>query len=204
MLTPEYVFYGTLLHKPISLSLTPEKNEITFCYDLSLFSRVLFSGKLKHPTFCSLSLSLSTEPHLNFNSHFSKSTQKQEEMGRATRWLKALFGIESRETVIREYSGDRDKRRSSGVLCYNPTTIPPNITPAEAEWLRSFYSQPDTEQSKHARAVAAATAAAADAAVAAAQAAALVVRLTSRGCGNRERWAAANIQRVFRGHLVIN
>ncbi|KAL8037690.1 hypothetical protein ABFX02_11G054300 [Erythranthe guttata] len=128
-------------------------------------------------------------------------------MGRATRWLKGLFGVEAKENDRMEYSVVH--RWSSGdsvpgpiVLCRNPATIPPNITPAEAAWLRSFYSEPDTEQSKHARAVAAATAAAADAAVAAAQAAAEVVRLTSHGRG-REKWAAAAlIQRVFRGHLA--
>ncbi|KAI3447046.1 hypothetical protein Pfo_003711 [Paulownia fortunei] len=138
-------------------------------------------------------------------------------MGRATRWLKGLFGIKSKEKDTREYSvHPKDKNRwSSGhsvrdasVLCHNPTTIPPNITPAEASWLRSFYSEPDNEQNKHARAVAAATAAAADAAVAAAQAAVAVVRLTSQGRGtatfggSREKWAAVKIQIVFRGYLA--
>ncbi|KAL7093687.1 hypothetical protein ACP275_11G054600 [Erythranthe tilingii] len=130
-------------------------------------------------------------------------------MGRATRWLKGLFGVETKENDRMEYSvvhrwSSGNSVRGPIVLCRNPATIPPNITPAEAAWLRSFYSEPDTEQSKHARAVAAATAAAADAAVAAAQAAAEVVRLTSHGRGGRrEKWAAAAmIQRVFRGHLA--
>ncbi|KAK6151854.1 hypothetical protein DH2020_014489 [Rehmannia glutinosa] len=129
-------------------------------------------------------------------------------MGRATRWLKRLFGINSKEKDGMEYSVQpKDKRRwRSGplvrdgtVLCHNFTTMPPNITPAEAAWLRSFYSEPDNEQKQHARAVAAATAVAADAAVAAAQAAAAVVRLTSQG---REKWAAAKIQTAFRGYLA--
>lgn len=136
-------------------------------------------------------------------------------MGRATRWLKSLFGIKVKEKETKEYSGGDRNRWSSGnsgrdddVLCNNPATIPPNITPAEAAWLRSFYSESDKEQSKHAIAVAAASAAAADAAVAAAQAAVAVVRLTNQGRGTllvgsgRERSAAVKIQKLFRGYLA--
>lgn len=139
-------------------------------------------------------------------------------MGRATRWLKGLFGIKKdKDQTENPNSGDgKDKKRrnfghsgrGSTGLTQNPATIPPNITPAEASWLRSnYFSESENEQSKHAIAVAAATAAAADAAVAAAQAAAVVVRLTSQGRGNmfsgsRERWAALKIQTVFRGYLV--
>ncbi|KAL0346637.1 UNVERIFIED_CONTAM: hypothetical protein Scaly_1679700 [Sesamum calycinum] len=141
-------------------------------------------------------------------------------MGRATRWLKGLFGIKIKEKERREYSGDgkgKEGRWSAGhsgrddavgTLCHNPATIPPNITPAEAAWLRSFYDESDKERNKHAIAVAAATAAAADAAVAAAQAAVAVVRLTSQGRGtavfggSREKWAAVKIQTVFRGYLA--
>lgn len=134
-------------------------------------------------------------------------------MGRATRWLKGLFGIK-RDKENKENSNSATKgsphvhsERDSKGLCHNPTTIPPNISPAEAAWLQSFYSESETEQSKHAIAVAAATAAAADAAVAAAQAAAAVVRLTSHGRdtmfgGGHQRLAAVKIQTVFRGYLA--
>ncbi|XP_016467051.1 protein IQ-domain 26-like [Nicotiana tabacum] len=152
-------------------------------------------------------------------------------MGKAIRWLKGLFGIRKLENNHKEteekdristtcfgHSG-RDTTTATvtatataisaaaGGLCHNPTTIPPNITPAEAAWLSSFYGQDsDKEQSKHAIAVAAATAAAADAAVAAAQAAVAVVRLTSQSRNTavfgREKWAATKIQTVFRGFLA--
>ncbi|XAR67061.1 hypothetical protein NMG60_11013486 [Bertholletia excelsa] len=123
-------------------------------------------------------------------------------MGRATRWLRGLFGAK------KDREQQQKDHRSAGGLCHNPATIPPNITPAEAAWLRSFYDETtENEQSKHAIAVAAATAAAADAAVAAAQAAVAVVRLTSNGrgtmfAGGRERWAAVKIQSVFRAYLA--
>lgn len=136
-------------------------------------------------------------------------------MGRATRWLKGLFGMKKdRDHKSNSNSGDRsDKKggsfgRDSDALCHNPATIPPNLTLAEAAWLRSRYTETEKEQNKHAIAVAAATAAAADAAVAAAQAAVAVVRLTSNGRGtmfgggSHEKWAAVKIQTVFRGYLV--
>nr|XP_027068867.1 protein IQ-DOMAIN 14-like isoform X2 [Coffea arabica]XP_027069368.1 protein IQ-DOMAIN 14-like isoform X2 [Coffea arabica]XP_027069399.1 protein IQ-DOMAIN 14-like isoform X2 [Coffea arabica] len=145
-------------------------------------------------------------------------------MGRATRWLKSLFGIkrDKGQKEINPNSGSQRENKWTGMghsgrdtadgLCSNPNTIPPNITPAEAAWLRSFYADSgDKEQSKHAIAVAAATAAAADAAVAAAQAAVAVVRLTSQGRGgsmfgggggSREKWAVTKIQSVFRGFLA--
>ncbi|KAL2479892.1 IQ-domain 26 [Abeliophyllum distichum] len=119
-------------------------------------------------------------------------------MGRTKRWLKGLFGMKK----------DRDRKQNSTMpLCNKSTTIPPDITPAEAAWLRSFHKESETEQNKHAMAVAAATAAAADAAMAAAQVAATVVRLTGQGRGrlfycSRETWAAVRIQTVFRGYLA--
>lgn len=137
-------------------------------------------------------------------------------MGKATRWLKSLFGLKKEKE--QPNSGDRKQSkwyspghsgRESVALCHNPATIPPNLSPAEAAWIRSCYTEEtEKEQNKHAIAVAAATAAAADAAVAAAQAAVAVVRLTSHGRGTmfggggRERFAAVKIQNVFRGYLA--
>ncbi|KAL1356562.1 hypothetical protein HN51_008561 [Arachis hypogaea] len=148
-------------------------------------------------------------------------------MGRATRWLKNLFGIrrdkeQQHKQENSNYGDPRSMKFSSSssttsaaqrnssnsrVLCHNPATIPPNISPAEAAWLQSFYNETEKEQNKHAIAVAAATAAAADAAVAAAQAAVAVVRLTSHGRGTmlgagHEICAATKIQTVFRGYLA--
>ncbi|CAL0322148.1 unnamed protein product [Lupinus luteus] len=123
-------------------------------------------------------------------------------MGRASRWLKNLFGIKRGKE--QQYIENLNSR----VLCHNPATIPPNLSPAEAAWLSSFCKETDKEQNKHAIAVAAATAAAADAVVAAAQAAVAVVRLTSIGRGStmfgggHEMWAALKIQTLFRGFLA--
>ncbi|XP_019166865.1 PREDICTED: protein IQ-DOMAIN 14-like [Ipomoea nil] len=128
-------------------------------------------------------------------------------MGKVIKWLKGLF-------TTRQSNGGRSGSGGATAatgLCHNPTTIPPNITPAEAAWLSSFYGPSGGEEhSNHAAiAVAAATAAAADAAVAAAHAAAAaVVRIASRERGRggplfcRERWAAIKIQAAFRGYLA--
>ncbi|KAK8595564.1 hypothetical protein V6N13_000271 [Hibiscus sabdariffa] len=134
-------------------------------------------------------------------------------MGKTIRWLKSLFGMKNSEAYSN--SGDRQKdngRYTAGhsgrqLLCHDPTTIPPNISTAEAVWLSAYCNETEKEQNKHAIAVAAATAAAADAAVAAARAAAEVVRLTSHGRGTMfggrtERWAAVKIQTIFRGYLA--
>ncbi|KAM6583297.1 hypothetical protein CsatB_010299 [Cannabis sativa] len=136
-------------------------------------------------------------------------------MGKAMRWLKGLFGMKKeKDYKPNSNSGDRKDKTvfSSGKeysdgLCHNPATIPPNLSSAEASWLRSYYNDTEKEQNKHAIAVAAATAAAADAAVAAAQAAVAVVRLTSHGRGtmfqgSHEKWAVVKIQTVFRGYLA--
>ncbi|KAJ8493901.1 hypothetical protein OPV22_015622 [Ensete ventricosum] len=145
-------------------------------------------------------------------------------MGRATRWLRSLWGGKKESKDPKEFSrcsgGGEDRRekkrwsfgkpaKDAGevVLGQNASTA----AAVEAAWFRSFYAESDKEQSKHAIAVAAATAAAADAAVAAAHAAVAVVRLTTRGTGaaldsGRERWyaaaAAVKIQTSFRGYLA--
>ncbi|KAJ8476679.1 hypothetical protein OPV22_020406 [Ensete ventricosum] len=140
-------------------------------------------------------------------------------MGRATRWLRRLWGGKKENKEAKDssgFSGGEDRRekkrwsftkpaRDTGdvLLGQNATTA----AAVEAAWFRSFYSESEKEQSKHAIAVAAATAAAADAAVAAAQAAVAVVRLTSQGRGaisggSLERRAAVKIQTAFRGYLA--
>lgn len=142
-------------------------------------------------------------------------------MGRATRWFRGILGMKKEKEKDQQSGEDsnsvngggdkKDKKRWSfgkSGRGYS-SQIPPVIIPAnnanDSAWLRSYISE--TEQNKHAIAVAAATAAAADAAVAAAQAAVAVVRLTSHGRGTlfnggRERWAAMKIQTVFKGYLA--
>lgn len=80
-----------------------------------------------------------------------------------------------------------------------------NVT-ASSQAVQTAATDIQSEQRKHAMAVAAATAAAADAAVAAAQAAAAVIRLASPASnGSVEEVAAAiKIQSVFRSHLVCS
>ncbi|KAE9585995.1 hypothetical protein Lal_00010095 [Lupinus albus] len=122
-------------------------------------------------------------------------------MGRATRWLKNLFGIK------RDKEQQHKENSNSRILCHNPATIPPNLSTAEAAWLQSFYKETDNEQNKHALAVAEATATAANAAVAAAQAAVVMVRLTSHDrstmfSGGHQMCAAIKVQTLFRGFLA--
>ncbi|KAJ1393562.1 IQ motif, EF-hand binding site [Sesbania bispinosa] len=68
-------------------------------------------------------------------------------MGRAIRWLKGLFGIKKdREHKENSNSGTKwsppvHSERDSKGLCHNPTTIPPNISPAEAAWLAAVKIQ---------------------------------------------------------------
>ncbi|KAL9661079.1 hypothetical protein QQ045_025899 [Rhodiola kirilowii] len=131
-------------------------------------------------------------------------------MGRATRWLKGLFGSRKDKTPSVQSSDLWNKRSSSAKSNSsgsNNQLKPTTTAAAEAAWMRSYIAESDKEQNRHAIAVAAATAAAADAAVAAAQAAVAVVRLTSNGRGTlfgggRERWAALKIQSVFKGFLA--
>ncbi|CAM8958933.1 unnamed protein product [Rhodiola kirilowii] len=131
-------------------------------------------------------------------------------MGRATRWLKGLFGSRKDKTPSVQSSDLWNKRSSSAksnLSGSNNQLKPTTTAAAEAAWMRSYIAESDKEQNRHAIAVAAATAAAADAAVAAAQAAVAVVRLTSNGRGTlfgggRERWAALKIQSVFKGFLA--
>ncbi|XP_024971644.1 protein IQ-DOMAIN 14-like [Cynara cardunculus var. scolymus] len=139
-------------------------------------------------------------------------------MGKATRWFRGLLGMKDKENVDNLNSGDRrEKKRWSFAKPLKESQVPapapamghinPSVSASNAVWLRSYMSETQKEQNKHAIAVAAATAAAADAAVAAAQAAVAVVRLTNNGRGTlygggTERWAAVKIQTVFRAHLA--
>lgn len=139
-------------------------------------------------------------------------------MGKASRWFKGLLGMKKDKENVDNMSNSSDKRdkkrwsfgkssKESIGVGDNPVNFPGGVPAVDSNWLRSYISENEKEQSKHAIAVAAATAAAADAAVAAAQAAVAVVRLTSQGrgamfTGGREKWAAAKIQTVFRGYLV--
>ncbi|XP_028943590.1 protein IQ-domain 26-like isoform X2 [Malus domestica] len=120
-------------------------------------------------------------------------------MGRATRWLKGLFGIKTKDKHQKPISASGDFKAKKGssfgredaaatLLCHSPATIPPNISPSEVAWLRSYYTETEKEQNKQAIAVA-------------------VVRLTSHGRGTmfggaRERWAAVKVQTCFRGYLA--
>ncbi|KNA21227.1 hypothetical protein SOVF_044900 [Spinacia oleracea] len=80
-------------------------------------------------------------------------------MGKATRWLKGIFGIKNnnitKDNNQDDNSGYRKRHsfggstRNSGSkkgLCNNPATVPPNITPSEAAWLKSYYEDSEKEQ----------------------------------------------------------
>ncbi|KAF9685238.1 hypothetical protein SADUNF_Sadunf03G0034000 [Salix dunnii] len=135
-------------------------------------------------------------------------------MGRATRWVKGLLGMKKdrdkeRDDVATLISSDKKEKKrwsfSKSGKGDAPVTLSGNMK--DAAWLRSYLSETERQQNKHAIAVAAATAAAADAAVAAAQTAVAVVRFTSHGRGTmfdggKEKWAAVKIQTVFRGYLA--
>ncbi|KAI4355575.1 hypothetical protein L6164_004334 [Bauhinia variegata] len=136
-------------------------------------------------------------------------------MGKATRWLKGLLGMKKeKESSVSSGSLGSDKKvekkrwsfAKSGKdpdVDQSPVSIATGVPATDNAWLRSYITDTEKEQNKHAIAVAAA----ADAAVAAAQAAVAVVRLTSHGrgtlfSGGRESWAAERIQTVFRGFLA--
>ncbi|CAL0326029.1 unnamed protein product [Lupinus luteus] len=139
-------------------------------------------------------------------------------MGKATRWLKGLFGMKKEKVnndsnLVSLVHDNKEKRRCSfGKQGKDIATASPNsdvtVSPSgNNAWLRSYITESENEQNKHAIAVAAATAAAADAAMAAAHAAVVVVRLTSYGrgtlfSGSREKWAAVKIQTFFKGYLA--
>lgn len=105
-----------------------------------------------------------------------------------------------------ENSSSGDRREKKRWTFHKSGTVPESDLASDGRWTRSYMAEADSQQSKHAIAVAAATAAVADAAVAAAQAAVVVVRLTSqgreRGYGREIHRAAIKVQSVFRGYLA--
>ncbi|CAA7040114.1 unnamed protein product [Microthlaspi erraticum] len=120
-------------------------------------------------------------------------------MGRTARWFKGLLGFKK--------SSERQSRVSSGVSEKGGQDSGDINLRTDPVWLRTFLSDTEKEQNKHAIAVATATATAAEAAVSAAKAAAEVVKLTGEGRAGdiikrEERWAAVQIQKVFRGSLA--
>ncbi|PHU16596.1 hypothetical protein BC332_12291 [Capsicum chinense] len=147
-------------------------------------------------------------------------------MGKATRWFKGLLGMnkDKQNVGMLNSSEKRDKKRwsfrrksSKESTGENLVNFSGSVSEVYTNWLKSYISEKETEQRKHAIAAgaaaataaaaagdAAATAAAAagDAAVAAAQVAAAMVRLTSQGRGGMFKWAATKIQSVFRGYLA--
>ncbi|KAK8956204.1 hypothetical protein KSP40_PGU009722 [Platanthera guangdongensis] len=133
-------------------------------------------------------------------------------MGRATRWLRSLFGgkkngKEHKGSTASAVPDERREKRRWSFKSARDSGEPAALGSGGSTWLKSLYAETEKEQSKHAIAVAAATAAAADAAVTAAQAAVAVLQLTSHGRsgkpGGFPEWlAAVKIQRVFRGYLA--
>lgn len=142
-------------------------------------------------------------------------------MGKATRWLRGLFG--GKKPDLDAPAVSQKRRQWSFVVPFREKKKrrPGPAAAAGAEERKCFYggafvaAQDDDEQRKHGVALAAATAAVAEAAVAAAQAATAVVRLTSSGratpasfsslasaFGKEEKTAASKIQAAFRGYLV--
>ncbi|RRT77719.1 hypothetical protein B296_00020040 [Ensete ventricosum] len=144
-------------------------------------------------------------------------------MGRATKWLRSLFGWKKVDPAS-DVEPAKEKRRWGFMRPFREkeqqqrkgeqatAVVTEERKGSYREVPKPFGAADEEEQNKRAIAVAAATAAVAEAAVAAAQAAAAVVRLTSSGrsalgffsaaAGKREEWAAIKIQAVFRGYLV--
>ncbi|CAL9075642.1 unnamed protein product [Musa acuminata var. zebrina] len=144
-------------------------------------------------------------------------------MGRATKWLRSLFGWKKADPAS-DVEPAKDKRRWGFMRPFREkvqqqrkgeqttAVVMEERKGSYREVPKPFGAADEEEQNKRAIAVAAATAAVAEAAVAAAQAAAAVVRLTSSGrsavgfslaaAGKREEGAAIKIQAVFRGYLV--
>lgn len=151
-------------------------------------------------------------------------------MGKATRWIKNMLGLK-KETKQSQQAGpakdeiekagsdlstksrSKERRRWSfgGKSVKNTETSSDRgsglLVDHKSLYNENFGTAYDTQQSKHAIAVAAATAAAADAALTAANAAAAVVRLTGNGFSfsdgtQREQIAATKIQTAFRGYLA--
>ncbi|KAJ9538942.1 hypothetical protein OSB04_031675 [Centaurea solstitialis] len=122
-------------------------------------------------------------------------------MGKAIRWLKALFVFKNQKNPNQHSNSGHRKIKNPSCIRRHPTT-----SPADSPFHTPLYNHHlSDEQNKRAIEVATATAAAADAAVAAAHAAVAYVRLTSRKfkhtAGIKENAAAIKIQAFFRGFL---
>lgn len=154
-----------------------------------------------------ISVCLSLRFGINIDIH-----RKKPAMGRTSRWLRSLLGGKKEPKQAHLDSPrfkDSDKTKEKRRWSFGKISRDHH---GNVEHHRESFSTQncvrgaETEQNRHAIAVAAATAAAADAAMAAAQAAAAVVRLTSNGPsplnGSIEKRAAIKIQTMFRGYLA--
>lgn len=154
-----------------------------------------------------ISVYLSLRFGINIDIH-----RKKPAMGRTSRWLRSLLGGKKEPKQAHLDSPrfkDSDKTKEKRRWSFGKISRDHH---GNVEHHRESFSTQncvrgaETEQNRHAIAVAAATAAAADAAMAAAQAAAAVVRLTSNGPsplnGSIEKRAAIKIQTMFRGYLA--
>ncbi|PWA81549.1 IQ-domain 26 [Artemisia annua] len=98
-------------------------------------------------------------------------------MGKATRWFKGLLGMKDKENVNNLNSnGDRkDKKRWSFAKPLKETQLPV-ARASDADWLKSYMSDTEKEQNKHA--------------------------IAPLYDGGRDYYAAVKIQTVFRAHLA--